>query len=236
MGVRYPARRIVATTQNGVTFDENTHLLLGSVKITDAITIGPDCEIHQPSEGNFGWRDLISNFVVKGSGAADPVWGVLFNGLEGYLFSPTILRRVFCDFHIDHDIAMGTKLYPHVHWTPTTTATGTVRWGIEYSLAKGHQQAVGSVFPATTTVYVEQTITEPSRWKHFVAEVSDLDAISSENVEPDTVIKTRIFRDATHVNDTYPGDVHAWQADMHYQANRFATINKSPNFVTEQGV
>jgi len=112
---------------------------------------------------------------------------------------------------------------------PTTTATGVVRWGIEYSVAKGHQQGAASTFPATTTVYVEQTISTASQWQHFVAEVSLANAIPSTNIEPDSVIKCRIFRDAAHVNDT-AGEIHAWQADMHFQVGRLSTLNKAPNF------
>lgn len=204
--------------------------VLAAPSVSTSLTLGPSADIFQNTEGNFGWRDNIAQFVVRGSGAADPSFGALFNGLEGYLFSATTLQRVFCDFHIDHDIARGTVLYPHVHWMPTTTATGVVRWGIEYSVAKGHQQGAASTFPATTTVYVNQTISAPSQWQHFVAEVSLADAIPSTNIEPDSVIKVRVFRDAANAADTYNGAVHAWQCDLHYQASRFATLNKAPNF------
>ena len=204
---------------------------VSSIKIDSELIIDSSAKIANESAGNYGWNDLISNFVVKAtSGLNNPSWGTLFNGLEGYLFAGNSMNQVWCDFHIIHDIALGTVLYPHIHWCPTTTGTGTVRWGIEYSVAKGHQQATGSVFPATTTVYVEQNIDTASQWKHFVAEVSLADAIPATNIEPDSVIKMRIFRDAAHVNDTYAGNVHSWQADIHYQMATLNTKNKSPNF------
>jgi hypothetical protein len=177
------------------------------------------------------WKDNIAPFVVKDtSGLNNPSWGALFNGMQGLLFSASSMNQVWVDFHVDHDYALGTNVYPHIHWTPTTTGTGVVRWGIEYSVAKGHQQGASSVFPATTTVYVEQTISAASQWMHFVAEVSDVNAIPSTNIEPDTVIKIRIFRDAAHANDTYAADVHAWQSDLHYQMNALGSKNKAPNF------
>ena len=231
-----------AVQQSGVTVDDASNVngvaslqVTGSTssdKVTTAtaMTLGPNADVYQNAEGSYGWRDNIAQFVVKGSGAADPSFGALFNGLEGYLFSATTLQRVFCDFHIDHDIARGTLIYPHVHWMPTTTGTGVVRWGIEYSVAKGHQQGAPSTFPATTTVYVNQTISAASQWQHFVAEVSLADAIPSTNIEPDSVIKVRVFRDAANAADTYTGAVHAWQADLHYQVARLSTVNKSPNF------
>lgn len=199
--------------------------------IQNELIIDGSAKIALESTGNYGWNDLISNFIVKDtSGLNNPTWGTLFGGLQGYLFSTTSMQQVWCDFHIVHDIALNTVLYPHIHWTPTTTDVGVVRWGIEYSVAKGHQQSSGSVFPATTTVYVEQTIGAASQWKHFVAEVSQANAIPATNIEPDSVIKVRVFRDATHANDTYTGDVHAWQADIHYQVATLSTKNKAPNF------
>jgi hypothetical protein len=123
---------------------------------------------------------------------------------------------------------MGTKLYPHVHWSINSDATGAVRWGIEYSLAKGHQQAP---FGPTTTVYVEQAcIGVP--YMHYVAEVSEANAIDGTllEIEPDTMVICRIFRDGAHPNDTLDADVFGIMADLHYQADKATTPNKSPNF------
>jgi len=206
-------------------------LSVNTLTVPTELIIDASAKIAVETSGSYGWNDMISNFVVKDTvGANNPSWSTLFNGMQGYTFSASQMNQVWCDFHVIHDIALNTVLYPHVHWTPTTTGTGVVRWGIEYSVAKGHQQATGSVFPATTTVYVEQTIGSASQWKHFVAEVSLADAIPATNVEPDTVIKVRIFRDAGHANDTYAGTVHAWQADIHYQVATLSTKNRAPNF------
>ena len=200
-----------------------------NLSVGNEFLIDGSAKIALETSGVYGWQDLVAPFTVKAVvGSNNPNWGTLFNGLQGYTFDPTTMNQVWVDFHIVHDIALGTVLYPHVHWMPTTTGTGTVRWGFEYSVAKGHQQGADSVFPATTTVYVTQTISSASQWMHFVAEVSQADAIPATNIEPDSVIKMRVFRDAT--NDTYAGNVHAWQADIHYQVNTLSTKNKSPNF------
>jgi hypothetical protein len=194
----------------------------------DELVLTQQSNIYQNSTGNYGWRDLQSPFTVRTSNSQNnPSWIVLFNGMQGLAFSKSTMNQVWVDFHIDHDYAMGTNLYPHVHWCPTTVDGGVVRWGIEYTVAKGHQQ---QAFPATTTVYIEQTIQPNSQWMHFVGETSDLDAISSVDVEPDTVIKVRFFRDAAHPNDTYDAVVHAWQGDIHYQTGRLSSLNKAPNF------
>lgn len=136
------------------------------------------------------------------------------------------MNQVWIDFHINHDIALGTKLYPHIHWMPLGTTAGTVRWGFQYILAKGHGQSKFSV--NSNTIYVDHLITANDQYRHIVTEVPDNLAILSSEVEPDTVLKFRIFREGA--NDSYSGKVHAWQADLHYQIARLGTKNKVPNF------
>lgn len=178
--------------------------------------------------GNFIWKDLSGEFTVRNlSGGNNPTWGTIFDNLQGLVFSASTMNQVWVDFHINHDIALGTKVYPHIHWIPLTNASGTVRWGIEYSVAKGHGQ---QVFHPSVTVYVNHSIPANSFKKHFVSEVSEADAIPPTNIEPDSFVKVRVFRDANNALDTYPGEVHAWFADLHYQAERIGTMNKAPNF------
>lgn len=222
-----------------LTLESTSNATKGHVLVNDdtafkgdiIIALDKDILIGDETTNAFGWNDIISEVTIKGSGAQDPSWANFRDGLYGYAFSASAIDEVQHRFHVLHDYAIGTKLYPHIHWSPnTTTATGTVRWGIEYTVAKGHQQVTGSTYGATTTVYVEQAITANSQYVHFVSELSDGDAIPSTNVEPDTMILIRMFRDATHVNDTFADAVFAWQTDIHYQSARFNTLNKAPDF------
>lgn len=178
------------------------------------------------SGDNYVWRDEKASFTIKSTGNSNPTIGEYLPGFTGLIFSGTSMNQVWIDFHIDHDIALGTKIYPHVHWMPLTNTAGTVRWGFQYIIAKGHGQAA---FPTeSTTVYVNHAFTSGKQYFHMVTEVPEIDAILSSEVEPDSVIKMRIFRDA--VNDSHNENIHAWQADLHYQVARIGTINKAPNF------
>ena len=177
-----------------------------------------------------GWRDLVSPLDPR-SGTSAPTWAVFRNGLYLYAFPSNAIREVFSNFHLQHDYYVGSPIFPHIHFTVNTTNSGVVRWGIEYTIAKGHQQAMGSIFEASTIVYVEQTVNGATdRYKHFIIEVAN--GISHANLEVDCIVMCRIFRDATHVNDTYPDSAFAIQSDLHYQVNRYATLNRSPNFYT----
>lgn len=180
-----------------------------------------------------GWRDLMGQVLVKTSGADRPTFQAMSAipgaaSMWGYSWSATVLQQVQIDYHVDHDIKLGSVLYPHVHFRPLTNAAGVVRWGFEYSVSKGHGQTAG--FPATTTVYVNFNVPANSLGTHFVAEVATADAIPSTNIEPDSVIHMRVFRDAANAADTYTGAVWCWQADLHYQVQQAATKNKAPNF------
>jgi hypothetical protein len=179
----------------------------------------------------FGWRDLFGPIEVRGGGSS-PEWDVFRNGISAYYWRPTGgARSAWVNFHIDHDYAVGTKAFPHIHFAVTTTDGGNVRFGIEYTVAKGHQQASGSVFGPTTTVFVQGTVVAggADQFKHFVIETSEADAIPATQLEPDSMILMRVFRD-TGVAGNFAGNVFVFQADLHYQIGKFATPNKAPNF------
>lgn len=179
------------------------------------------------TSGDYVWKDEKAPFVIKSTtGVNNPSWEEYIPGFEGIVFSGTTMNQVWVDFHFDHDIALNTKVYPHIHWMPLTTNTGIVRWGFQYIMAKGHGQ---SKFPITSsTVYLDHEVTVNDQYRHIVTETPDNLALLSNEIEPDTVIKFRIFRDGGV--DTHNGKVHAWQADLHHQIARTGTKNRAPNF------
>jgi hypothetical protein len=178
---------------------------------------------------DLGWRDLIMGVDVKNTGANIPTLQNFRDGIFLWGFDPDSNQEVYCQAHIDHDYAMGTVMYPHVHFSVNVTNTGTVRWGIEYTLARRHDSTGQTHFPASTTVYVEHDV-DGDPYAHYVAEVSLANTIPATHLEVDTVILFRVFRDASHVNDTFPGTAYLITTDIHYQVDRYATLNKAPNF------
>lgn len=176
-----------------------------------------------------GWKDSLSSFSAgKTAGSNVPAWVLIRDGLYAYEFSATLLKEVWLNFHIGHDYAPGTNIYPHVHFVPSSDEVeGVVRWGFEYSYADREGD-----FPASTTVYIEQTVAANSQYKHIVSEVTDSNVISAADfeIETDGVLMCRVFRDAAHANDTYAGTVFGIFADLHYQSDRDTTINKAAPF------
>lgn len=190
---------------------------------------------HNELDGNFtdldtrtkiGWRDNIVPIYADLSLANAPTLDPFLNNIKAYAFAANEVTEAYAVWHIDHDYLLGSALYPHVHWAITTTNTGTVRWGVEYTIAKGHGQGA---FTTATTVYIEQASDGTAR-KHYVAEVTEGNTIPGTNIEPDTIIMARLFRDGTHVNDTLEVPVFGLCLDLHYQCDKAATPNKVPNF------
>lgn len=173
----------------------------------------------------YGWEDSLADISAgRAIGANAPTWSTFRNGISAYAFSASTMKEVWVNSHITHNYRAGSKVYPHVHWSTTGTDTGTVRWGIEYTAQKGHNQGA---FPATSTIYLEQAASGTA-YQHMITEASSTDAFNT-NLEVDSLILMRVFRDAT--NDTCTDTAFAFFVDLHYQVDRaYGTLNKAPNF------
>lgn len=185
------------------------------------ITDGVQSLIEPSSE--LAWKDITSELFARTSGSAAPSLSLFRGMLYAWQFSPTTNQSLYATFHVPHDYAPGTPIHLHVHWSETGASDNTkVRWGFEYSIAKGHGQ---EPFPASSFIYAEQSCIGP--YYHMVAETA---AISSPSIEPDALILVRMFRDASHANDTCPNGSFAFTCDVHYQSDRHGTLNRAPNF------
>lgn len=178
-------------------------------------------------DGKYGWQDLRGSILGShlGQGSNSPTWTVLQNGVYGYTFAESGTNEAWINFHLPHDYVPGTEIHVHVHWLPTNTNTGVTRWGFEYTLAKGYSQAV---FPSTSTIYLEQAASGTAL-THQIIETTVGNGIPSTNLEPDVIIMARVFRDGSHVNDTYYASAFCVEFDLHYQSTLDRTT-KNKNF------
>lgn len=206
---------------NGIAGLDANGNVIGSIL---AALDGQDGDIRHSNE--YVWDDLMETIAYRNlTGGNNPTWGTLWNNHQGMLFSGTIMNQVFLTYHFKHDIALNKPVFPHVHFTPMDNNPGTVRFGWEYSIAKGHGQE--SYATTDSLVYIDFTFPANSFKRNFVAELAS-PGISSTSIEPDANMKVRLFRDGA--NDSYNSDIHVWQADIHYMKARLGTKNKSPNF------
>lgn len=176
-----------------------------------------------------GWADIVAEFYTRG-GPSSPNTTGFREGIYLYEFDADTTMEAFANFHIPHSYKVGTMLYPHVHFSVNTNATGVVRWGFEWTYARRHDSTGTRTFGNTGFLYKEFTVPANSAYTHFVAEVDDLAGIPSTDVEVDGMILMRIFREAAHVNDTFADSVFGITVDVHHETDRHATPQRAPDF------
>jgi hypothetical protein len=149
-----------------------------------------------------GWQDYPVAFETQTGGSAPDLAqvqddGAGSTGVFAYLFDAATLEERFFTRPLPHGRVTNSGLRPHVQWSPTSTDTGTVRWGLEYSIA-----SMDGTFGTTTTVYAEDA-GDGTADKHQDKAFAE---ISGSGVMDGAVILGRFFRDAAHANDTYTAD------------------------------
>jgi hypothetical protein len=184
---------------------------------------------HFDTKTKDGWADIVSELYLR-NGPSSPSVAQYKSGIYLYEFTSANTLEVFSNFHIPHTWKAGTMLYPHIHFTTVSNETGVVRWGFEYTSARRHDSSGFTTFGNTQTLTVDFTIPSNSADKHFVCEVPELGGIDGTNLEVDGMVLMRIYREAAHVNDTFPDSVFGITADLHIEVDRVATPNRAPNF------
>jgi hypothetical protein len=176
-----------------------------------------------------GWNDLVQDVLVR-TGANSPSPTVFIGGITAYEFAAATMNECFVNFHMRHDYIAGTMVYPHVHWSHIVDSTGVVRWGFEYTLARRNDSTGTVTFASPTTLYIEHNVTAGTQYQHFVNEGADGLGIAGTDLQEDALIICRVFRDATHANDTYPDPIHLLTVDIHYECNTLSTPLRVPPF------
>lgn len=170
------------------------------------------------------WDDLRVPVNATNIGAAnDPNFAqVLTNGAGSqgvytYLFDASAEEELFFSVQLPHAWKEGTDIEPHVHWFPTNTNTGVVRWGLEYTWA-----SVNGTFGNTTIIYVEDAA-DGTEYKHQLA---DFAAISASGQTLSSMLMCRIFRDATNGADTYNADCGLLEIDFHHRIDSLGSLSE----------
>lgn len=182
-------------------------------------------EFNQYLSDEEGWNDLTSEFVIGNTSPSNtPTWEDVGNGIYFANFAEGDIA--FLNFHLKHDILIGSKLYIHVHFAPkgTMAAGETIIWSIGYVSAERSNGQ--SLFGTLTTVPITYTATGTEiAGEHIVVEMSDAQAFVTPDV--DALVSTKIERG----NGTYANGVYGITADIHYQVGRISTPNKASPFV-----
>lgn len=172
-----------------------------------------------------GWRDLRAALVAAATGAGTP-------SLQP--FGPTgnikqlrfgVGDSVYLALHVDHDIKPGATCFAHVHWSTNGTDTNSVKWRLRYIFAE-RDDTTHDTFGAEITIDLEAS-PGGSAWEHIVTE----DAVGFVIPPVDSVILVEMLR-LTNGATENADNVFGLFMDIHYEADRYATPSRAPDFYT----
>lgn len=117
---------------------------------------------------------------------------------------------------LQHDYKEGTDLSLHVHWAPSTTGVGNVKWQIEYEIIR--RDEASPVVSGTLSI-VDSA--DGIAWQETIASVGNIDGT---NLKIGDQIALRLFRNPSDIEDTYSNDaVIAFTYGIHYQVDDFGS-------------
>lgn len=171
-----------------------------------------------------GWRDLTMPTVsaVVGNGTPNLFAFGPSGNIKQYRFA--VGDSVYFTAHVDHDWLVDSLAYFHVHWSPSGTNAQPVRWEVNYTIAKGHQQAA---FPEEGQIILTQT-PEGTAWTHQIVE----DTTGFSLVETDSLVLFEVKR-ITNGGVDNTDNIFMLTCDLHYQVGQYATPSRSPDFFAD---
>jgi hypothetical protein len=119
-------------------------------------------------------------------------------------------------FQIPHSWEEGSAIYPHIHWSKTTSAVGIVNWQIKYKVIN-----IGEVAPAFSA-YIAGTEAVPNSDtanKHALLSFPTISMIG-KTLSAMVCIYLERINDGI---DTYSPAVNLYEVDLHYKVDGFGS-------------
>lgn len=166
------------------------------------------------------WEDLpVPVIMVRVPDDGAPLW-VNFNCSQVLAFEDQALaddeEEIYFVMELPHTYKEGTGLEAHVHFVYSVNTVGEqVRWGLEYTWAN-----LNGVFPNSSTTYI---LTEPSNNDAGYHRVASFPTIDGSGKKICSVLLGRLFRNSSHVDDTYTENVYLLAIDAHYRIDSFGS-------------
>jgi len=162
------------------------------------------------------YKDLITSAANLRPGLTPPTYAPFKGGIYAPRFDAGVSNMVYGSFELQHDYEEGTDLYFHVHWSPTTTNTGNIVWGVEYTITSGF-----TAFPAAATVtgtpYAAPGIVD----QHVIQNIL---VINGFGLKIGAMLAFRLFRQAGGT-DTFTGNAFLHSVGVHYAADTLGSRN-----------
>jgi hypothetical protein len=167
---------------------------------------------------NTFWEDL--RFPASGinppGAASDPT----VDTTDGRLvFSASAENIVAIQVQMPHAWREGSTIHPHIHWSPTSTNTGNVKWQLKYKVAN-----INEVFPAEWTTITALQAGAGVSDTHQIVDFEDNLPMPGKTFS--CMLLLLISRLGNDAADTYTGTAKLNEIDIHYEINGFGTSNE----------
>lgn len=176
--------------------------------------------------GKTFWGDLTFQITTLATGGAPPTPGNFgpSGSIRCYLFDGgSTLEAVEGAIQMPHRWKVGTAIYPHVHWAPTTTGLGDVLWQLEYYWLGFNEAASGAPTNIQAALTPAQGAPMGTAWKHMINSFSPITP-STQNIS--SIMMFRLFRDPTASGDSYAASAALMAFDIHYQIDSFGSFDE----------
>lgn len=167
------------------------------------------------------WDDirLSGSSLATGAAAPDQITWIAGSNLKVKGFDGTATTEMlYFELQFPHSYKEGTDIHPHIHWGPTNTNAGDVKWNLEYSWVN-----IGDTPPAPTTI----TLVQAAGGVAFAHKMVDFPIISGTNKTMSSMIVGRLYRNPTDVADTYASDAALLELDFHYQIDGLGSVSET---------
>jgi hypothetical protein len=135
--------------------------------------------------------------------------------------------EVHFEIQLPHNWKGGSKLYPHVHWTPVSATAGNVVWELEYAWA-----SINGTYGAPGNMASDPVPAGGTAWVHKLTRLLEggNDYIDGTGKSFSSMLICRLHRNAGSGSDTLAADVAFLEFDLHYEIDSFGTNEELVKF------
>lgn len=162
------------------------------------------------------WDDFRVEASIVKAGATAPQYKAFgpSGSLQALMFEAGHHDEAMFEMQMPHNWKIGSNIYPHVHWTPTTADAGNVVWELEYSWCN-----IGGTFGAPSNMASDATAAGGTAWAHHLTYLKSggNNYIDATGKTLSSMLMCRIHRNSNAGSDTLNKDVALLEVDFHYQ-------------------
>lgn len=202
--------------------NDGDHIRIGDIVGGDYVEINTDDGSVRLRGDATAWDDLLFPASVVKPGATAPAYKAFgpSGSLQALMFEAGHHDEVHFEVQLPHRWKEGSKIYPHVHWTPTTADAGNVVWELEYSWAN-----IDGTFGAPSNMASDATAAGGTAWVHKLTVLKEAGNayIDGTGKTMSSMLVCRLHRNSNAGSDTLNKDVAMLDVDFHIEIDSFGS-------------